>query len=99
MILDDAAFMQRAIGLGRRANGETHPNPLVGAVLVEDGRIVAEGWHAKAGGPHAEVAALSALGRAPLPGATLYVTLEPCSTHGRTPPCCMLTATTSTPTL
>lgn len=88
MILDDAAFMQRAIGLARRANGETHPNPLVGAVLVEDGCIMAEGWHAKAGGPHAEVAALSALGRAPLPGATLYVTLEPCSTHGRTPPCC-----------
>lgn len=81
------AFMRRAIELARRAWGDTHPNPLVGAVIVEDGAIVAEGWHARAGEAHAEVAALRALGRKPRPGATLYVTLEPCCTHGRTPPC------------
>ncbi len=80
-------FMRRAITVARRGWGETHPNPLVGAVIVEDGGIVAEGHHAKAGGPHAEIDALRALGRKPKPGATMYVTLEPCCTHGRTPPC------------
>ncbi|HYC72494.1 MAG TPA: bifunctional diaminohydroxyphosphoribosylaminopyrimidine deaminase/5-amino-6-(5-phosphoribosylamino)uracil reductase RibD [Opitutaceae bacterium] len=80
-------FMRRAIAAARRGWGDTHPNPLVGAVVVEDGAIVAEGHHARAGEPHAEVNALRALGRKPRPGATLYVTLEPCSTHGRTPPC------------
>lgn len=80
-------FMRRAIELARHASGDTHPNPLVGAVIVEDGKIVAEGFHTRAGAPHAEPAALTALGRAPAPGATLYVTLEPCCTHGRTPPC------------
>jgi len=81
------AFMRRALELARRAWGETHPNPMVGALLVEEGQIVAEGFHAKAGEPHAEVVALRALGRPPRAGATLYVTLEPCCTHGRTPPC------------
>jgi diaminohydroxyphosphoribosylaminopyrimidine deaminase/5-amino-6-(5-phosphoribosylamino)uracil reductase len=81
------APMRRALALAARAWGETHPNPMVGAVVVEDGRIVAEGWHARAGGAHAEVAALGALGRPPGPDATLVVTLEPCSTQGRTPPC------------
>ncbi len=81
-------FIDRALELARRAWGETHPNPMVGAVIVEDGRIVAEGWHERAGQPHAEVNALRALGRKPRDGAVLYVTLEPCSTHGRTPPCC-----------
>jgi len=80
-------FMQRALELGRRAWGDTHPNPLVGAVIVEAGEIVAEGHHAKAGEAHAEIAALRALGRKPKPGAALYVTLEPCCTHGKTPPC------------
>ena len=80
-------WMQRAIELARRGWGDTHPNPLVGAVIVEDGAVVAEGYHAKAGEGHAEVNALRALGRKPAPGATLYVTLEPCCTHGRTPPC------------
>ena len=80
--------MRRAIGLARQAWGQTHPNPLVGALIVEDGNVVAEGFHAKDGGPHAERVALAALGRAPKPGATLYVTLEPCSTHGRTGACC-----------
>lgn len=80
-------FMRRALTVAQRGWGETHPNPLVGAVIVEDGEIVAEGHHAKAGEPHAEIHALRALGRAPRPGAVLYVTLEPCCTHGRTPPC------------
>ena len=80
-------FMRRALELARRGWGNTHPNPLVGALLVEAGEVVAEGWHEKAGEPHAEINALRALGRKPKPGATLYVTLEPCSTHGRTPPC------------
>lgn len=83
----DTEFMQRAVELARRGWGETHPNPLVGAVIAEDGKVVAEGFHAKAGEPHAEVNALQALGRRPQAGATLYVTLEPCCTHGRTPPC------------
>jgi diaminohydroxyphosphoribosylaminopyrimidine deaminase/5-amino-6-(5-phosphoribosylamino)uracil reductase len=60
---------------------------MVGALIVEDGEVVAEGFHEKAGAPHAEINALRQLGRNPRPGATLYVTLEPCSTHGRTPPC------------
>jgi diaminohydroxyphosphoribosylaminopyrimidine deaminase/5-amino-6-(5-phosphoribosylamino)uracil reductase len=79
--------MLRALELARRAWGATHPNPMVGAVITEGGRVVAEGHHAKAGGPHAEVAALKALGRRPAPDAVLHVTLEPCCTHGRTPPC------------
>ncbi len=81
------AYMRRALELARQGWGATHPNPMVGALVVEDGRIVAEGFHAKAGEPHAEIMALRVLGRKPAPGATLYVTLEPCSTHGRTPPC------------
>lgn len=84
----DEFFMRRAIALARQSWGRTHPNPLVGSVIVEDGEIVAEGFHAKDGGPHAERVALAALGRPPKPGATIYVTLEPCSTHGRTGACC-----------
>lgn len=83
----DEVFMRRAIALAKRGNGGTHPNPMVGAVIVEDGKIVAEGWHARAGTPHAERVALAALGRAPAAGATLFVTLEPCSTRGRTGAC------------
>lgn len=79
--------MRRAIVLAGRACGDTHPNPLVGAVLVEDGKIVSEGFHARAGTAHAERVALNALGRKPKQGATLFVTLEPCSTHGKTGAC------------
>ncbi|MBI5380911.1 MAG: bifunctional diaminohydroxyphosphoribosylaminopyrimidine deaminase/5-amino-6-(5-phosphoribosylamino)uracil reductase RibD [Opitutae bacterium] len=79
--------MRRALDLARRGWGNTHPNPMVGAVIVEDGQIVAEGFHAQDGGPHAERAALTALGRAPKPGATMYVTLEPCCSEGRTGAC------------
>jgi diaminohydroxyphosphoribosylaminopyrimidine deaminase/5-amino-6-(5-phosphoribosylamino)uracil reductase len=83
----DEFFMRRAISVARRGWGDTHPNPLVGAVVVEGGEVVAEGHHPRAGEPHAEIQALRALGRKPKRGATMYVTLEPCSTHGRTPPC------------
>ncbi|GJP62190.1 hypothetical protein CLOP_g19279 [Closterium sp. NIES-67] len=83
---EDAAFMRRALELSRRALGRTSPNPMVGCVIVKDGAIVGEGWHPKAGEPHAEVFALKAAGHAAA-GATAYVTLEPCSHHGRTPPC------------
>jgi len=84
---DDADFMRQALALARRAWGATDPNPMVGCVLVEDGRVVAEGFHAVDGGPHAERLALTNLGRRPNPGSTLYVTLEPCSTEGRTGAC------------
>jgi len=79
--------MRRALELARQAWGRTHPNPMVGAVITEGGKVVAEGFHAKAGEPHAEVMALRALGRKPAADAILHVTLEPCCTHGRTPPC------------
>ncbi len=80
-------FMRRALELARQGWGTTSPNPMVGAIVVEDGQIVAEGFHAQDGGPHAEKVALAALGRKAKAGATLYVTLEPCSTAGRTGAC------------
>ncbi|MHB1225031.1 MAG: bifunctional diaminohydroxyphosphoribosylaminopyrimidine deaminase/5-amino-6-(5-phosphoribosylamino)uracil reductase RibD [Gemmatimonadaceae bacterium] len=82
----DRAFMRRAVALARRGWGRVAPNPLVGAVVVRDGVVVGEGFHARYGGPHAEVVALESAGHAAR-GATLYVTLEPCRHHGRTPPC------------
>jgi len=84
---EDEVFMRRAIELALRAWGATHPNPMVGAVVAEGGRVAAEGFHEADGRPHAEKAALAALGRAPGPGATLYTTMEPCSTQGRTGAC------------
>ena len=77
---------ERALELAERGRGTTHPNPVVGAVVVAGGEIVGEGWHERAGGPHAEVVALEAAGDRAR-GADLYVTLEPCAHHGRTPPC------------
>lgn len=80
--------MARALELAERGRGTTRPNPLVGCVLVRDGRVIGEGWHERAGGPHAEVAALASLkDPAVARGATAYVTLEPCNHQGRTPPC------------
>ena len=67
--------------------GNTHPNPMVGAVIVEEGEIVAEGYHQLAGSAHAEMEAIKNLGRTPKKGASIFVSLEPCSTIGRTPPC------------
>ncbi|AJE22859.1 Riboflavin biosynthesis protein RibD [Azotobacter chroococcum NCIMB 8003] len=78
--------MARALELARRGLYSTHPNPRVGCVIVADGAVVGEGWHVRAGEPHAEVHALRQAGEAAR-GATAYVTLEPCSHHGRTPPC------------
>ncbi len=80
-------FMRRALAAARQGWGNTHPNPLVGAVIVEQGEVVAEGFHARDGDPHAEIMALHHLERLPRPGATLYVTLEPCCTQGRTGAC------------
>ncbi|WP_047308133.1 bifunctional diaminohydroxyphosphoribosylaminopyrimidine deaminase/5-amino-6-(5-phosphoribosylamino)uracil reductase RibD [Rhodopseudomonas palustris] len=82
----DQRFMQLALALGRRGQGRTATNPAVGAVLVKDGVIVGRGWTQDGGRPHAEVEALRRAGEAAR-GATLYVTLEPCSHHGRSPPC------------
>jgi diaminohydroxyphosphoribosylaminopyrimidine deaminase / 5-amino-6-(5-phosphoribosylamino)uracil reductase len=80
------SLLERARELAERGRGTTHPNPVVGAVVVQDGQVVGEGWHERKGGPHAELVALEAAGERAL-GATLYVTLEPCSRHGSTPPC------------
>jgi diaminohydroxyphosphoribosylaminopyrimidine deaminase/5-amino-6-(5-phosphoribosylamino)uracil reductase len=78
--------LERALELAERGRGTTRPNPVVGAVVVAGGEVVGEGWHERPGGPHAEVVALAAAG-ARARGATLHVTMEPCSHHGRTPPC------------
>jgi len=79
-------YMHRALALARRGVGKTSPNPAVGCVIVRDGVIVGEGWHRQAGGPHAEVFALGQAGEKAR-GGDVYVTLEPCSHHGKTPPC------------
>ncbi len=83
---EDQRFMALALALGRRGLGRTWPNPAVGAVIVKDGVIVGRGWTQRAGRPHAEIEALSRAGAAAR-GATMYVTLEPCSHHGKSPPC------------
>src|SRR5919197_3355884 len=86
MSASDLDWMSRALELAERGRGFVEPNPLVGAVVVRDGRVVGEGWHRRYGEAHAEVNALAAAGEAAR-GATLYVTLEPCCHHGKTPPC------------
>ena len=82
----DRKWMRRALALARRGWGQVAPNPMVGAVLVRDGRMVGEGFHARFGEAHAEVQALAAAGERAR-GSTLFVTLEPCDHHGKTPPC------------
>src|SRR2546426_6363134 len=82
----ERAAMERALDLARRGWGRVAPNPLVGAVLLAGETVIAEGWHAEFGGPHAEVVVLEAAGDRAR-GATLVVNLEPCAHHGKTPPC------------
>ncbi len=84
--LDDDSYMDEAFALAERGRGTTHPNPLVGAVLVKDGEVIGRGWHLAPGEPHAEAMALTEAGERAR-GATLFCTLEPCTHQGRTPPC------------
>jgi len=83
---DHSQFMPRALALARRGQGYVEPNPMVGCVIVQGDAVVGEGWHQQFGGPHAEVVALAAAGER-AKGATMYITLEPCCHHGKTPPC------------
>src|SRR5687767_5698640 len=86
---DQEKFMRQALALAQKAYGDTSPNPMVGAVLVRSGKIIGKGYHHAAGQPHAEIEALNDVKRRGerTKGANLYVTLEPCSSYGRTPPC------------
>ena len=84
--MSDETFMKRALELARRGRDRVSPNPMVGAVIVKNGRIIAEGYHRRYGEAHAEINAITAA-KTPLKGTTLYVTLEPCHHHGKTPPC------------
>src|SRR5688572_8291787 len=86
LTLADMAHLEWARKLGRRGWGHVHPNPLVGCVMVSGDRTVGEGYHAVFGGPHAEIVALEEA-RSRAQGATVYVSLEPCNHHGKTPPC------------
>src|SRR5580692_6774304 len=89
IVKSDKTFLRVALRLARRGYGATSPNPMVGAVLVKNGKIIGRGWHRRAGMPHAEIEALRDAQKRKFDprGATLFVTLEPCCTHGRTPPC------------
>lgn len=84
--MSDEFYMKRALFLARKGAGRVSPNPMVGAVIVKNGQSIAEGWHRRYGEAHAEINAIKAT-KVPLKGATLYVTLEPCHHHGKTPPC------------
>ena len=89
----DILYMRRCLQLARCGNGSTSPNPMVGAVIVYEGRIIGEGYHVRAGEPHAEVNAVNSVKGSDLhllPSSTIYVSLEPCSHYGKTPPCCDL---------
>src|SRR5574343_699736 len=84
-------YMKRCIELAKNGLGTTYPNPLVGSVIVHEGKIIGEGWHRKAGEPHAEVNAVNSVkNQSLLKESTIYVSLEPCSHYGKTPPCCDL---------
>jgi len=88
MVVSDDFFMRRALELAALGRGATAPNPMVGCVIVHAGKIIGEGWHQQYGGPHAEVNAITSVrDKNLLPQSTLYVTLEPCSHYGKTPPC------------
>ena len=83
----DTDLLKRAVELAEHGLGRVHPNPMVGALIVRDGMVIAEGWHDEHGGPHAEVSAIASAQGVDLAGATLYVSMEPCCHHGKTPPC------------
>ncbi|HEV7882087.1 MAG TPA: bifunctional diaminohydroxyphosphoribosylaminopyrimidine deaminase/5-amino-6-(5-phosphoribosylamino)uracil reductase RibD, partial [Solirubrobacteraceae bacterium] len=83
----DTDHLARTIELAEFGLGRVHPNPMVGALIVRDEDVLGEGWHEECGGPHAEVNAISATEGADLEGATLYISMEPCCHHGKTPPC------------
>ena len=87
---NDKIFMQRALELASSALGSTRPNPMVGAVIVHNKRIIGEGYHIKAGNNHAEVNAINSAPDDLLKDSCIYVSLEPCSHHGKTPPCAKL---------
>ena len=82
----DTGFMKVALREAMKGKGLTSPNPAVGCIIVKGGKIISKGYHRSAGSPHAEVEAINKAPAKSLKGSTLYVTLEPCSTHGRTPP-------------
>ena len=84
--VEDKKFMRRALDIAQKGLGRTDPNPVVGAVIVKNGKIISEGYHKKAGGLHAEIEAIQKCPD-PVKGLTLYVTLEPCTVYGKTPPC------------
>ena len=88
--MTDEALMERALQLAMLGSGFVSPNPKVGAVITKNGRIISEGWHKQYGENHAEVDAIEKLSYEDCEGATLYVNLEPCSHHGKTPPCAPL---------
>jgi diaminohydroxyphosphoribosylaminopyrimidine deaminase/5-amino-6-(5-phosphoribosylamino)uracil reductase len=91
-------FMKRCLELASKAEGMTYPNPMVGSVIVHEGKIIGEGFHLKAGGPHAEVNAINSVSdKSKLKDSTLYVNLEPCSHFGKTPPCADLIIANSVP--
>lgn len=93
-------YMKRCIELAKNGLGTTYPNPLVGSVIVHEGKIIGEGWHKKAGEPHAEVHAVNSVkDKSLLKEATIYVSLEPCSHYGKTPPCCDLISTNEIPNI
>ena len=84
----DEFYMQRCLDLAENALGKTYPNPIVGCVIVHEGKIIGEGWHKKAGDAHAEVNAINSVkDKTLLSASTLYVSLEPCVHYGKTPPC------------
>ncbi|OFX57656.1 MAG: riboflavin biosynthesis protein RibD, partial [Bacteroidetes bacterium GWB2_41_8] len=95
---EDIKFMQRCLELAAKAEGLTYPNPMVGAVIVHEGKIIGEGFHLKAGTPHAEVNAINSVSdKSLLTSSTLYVNLEPCSHFGKTPPCADMIISNSVP--
>lgn len=100
MSSDDVIYMERALALARHGELHASPNPMVGAVIVADGRVIGEGWHRRCGEGHAEVNAIASVREADRPllsGSTMYVTLEPCSHYGKTPPCANLIVRTGIP--